>query len=376
MEELLAEFNGCTSLYRVVDSLGLTLKLAISQKSSIPVDEIALTVDGIFIADTDLIPELSIARVSIPNTLIGGKGGFGALLRHKAKQQGVKKTTDFGACRDLSGRRLRHVNDEILLQKWRDAKESGQEFDVTQPTKTGIDLWFLSAPSWTEGFGKKKHVKKGRKSRICSDWLHARENRSAPEGAPIWWGCPRGRRCEFAHGEGDLQGRAAEALKEKTATEKRDAENSQRRSYVESTDIANGVDGDAAIHELVSSGLKAGKRKRLGSDRQDASDEIDDDDAVSANEDLGKFFNWEWIQVLSGDAVLQDHNVVGVSEFATVGVMPHMTLGPGKWYFEIELLTAGLFQVIRCVIHHVMILVISLILLCNGCLGFVLDWLG
>lgn len=35
-----------------------------------------------------------------------------------AKRSGAKKTTDFGSCRDLSGRRLRHVNDEILLKKW------------------------------------------------------------------------------------------------------------------------------------------------------------------------------------------------------------------------------------------------------------------
>ncbi len=33
--------------------------------------------------------------------LVGGKGGFGAALRAMAKQAGEKKTTDFGACRDL-----------------------------------------------------------------------------------------------------------------------------------------------------------------------------------------------------------------------------------------------------------------------------------
>ena len=58
----------------------------------------------------------------------GGKGGFGAMLRAQAKVKG-KKITDFGACRDLSGRRLRHVNDEILLNKWKEAKEKGEEFD-------------------------------------------------------------------------------------------------------------------------------------------------------------------------------------------------------------------------------------------------------
>jgi hypothetical protein len=50
--------------------------------------------------------------------LQGGKGGFGAMLRAQAKGKGAKQTTDFGACRDLQGRRLRHVNDEIRIQKW------------------------------------------------------------------------------------------------------------------------------------------------------------------------------------------------------------------------------------------------------------------
>jgi len=35
--------------------------------------------------------------------------GFGAQLRALAKQKAAKQTTDFGSCRDLSGRRLRHV---------------------------------------------------------------------------------------------------------------------------------------------------------------------------------------------------------------------------------------------------------------------------
>lgn len=64
--------------------------------------------------------------------LLGGKGGFGAMLRIQAKQKGAKKTTDFGACRDLSGRRLRHINDEIILNKWKAARDSGKEFDVEQ----------------------------------------------------------------------------------------------------------------------------------------------------------------------------------------------------------------------------------------------------
>eukprot|EP00899_Mesostigma_viride_P008299 jgi/Mesvir1/17470/Mv08746-RA.1 len=58
--------------------------------------------------------------------LLGGKGGFGSLLRGAGATG--KKTTNFDACRDLGGRRLRHVNAEKNLQKWKgDRKERDLE---------------------------------------------------------------------------------------------------------------------------------------------------------------------------------------------------------------------------------------------------------
>lgn len=51
--------------------------------------------------------------------LRGGKGGFGSLLRGAATKAGQKKTNNFDACRDMSGRRLRHVNAEKKLEEWK-----------------------------------------------------------------------------------------------------------------------------------------------------------------------------------------------------------------------------------------------------------------
>ncbi|KAH7864358.1 hypothetical protein Vadar_028712 [Vaccinium darrowii] len=51
--------------------------------------------------------------------LCGGKGGFGSLLRGAATKAGQKKTNNFDACRDMSGRRLRHVNAEKKLEEWK-----------------------------------------------------------------------------------------------------------------------------------------------------------------------------------------------------------------------------------------------------------------
>lgn len=48
--------------------------------------------------------------------LCGGKGGFGSMLRAIGAQ--IEKTTNREACRDLSGRRLRDINEEQRLKKW------------------------------------------------------------------------------------------------------------------------------------------------------------------------------------------------------------------------------------------------------------------
>ncbi|WOL15425.1 hypothetical protein Cni_G24206 [Canna indica] len=67
--------------------------------------------DGIF-------PSLSLLL-----RLRGGKGGFGSLLRGAATKAGQKKTNNFDACRDMSGRRLRHVNAEKKLEEWKAEEE-------------------------------------------------------------------------------------------------------------------------------------------------------------------------------------------------------------------------------------------------------------
>ena len=97
-------------------------------------------------------------RVRVQSCLRGGKGGFGTLLRSSARQSGANLTTDFGACRDLQGRRLRHVNDEIKLRKWREAQEakekgiasSSDATDTMFDTPSGLYNWHLMVPSWAD----------------------------------------------------------------------------------------------------------------------------------------------------------------------------------------------------------------------------------
>jgi hypothetical protein len=57
----------------------------------------------------NLRPDI-ILKIELRGSLKGGKGGFGSLLRRIKPK--AKDDQNYEACRDLSGRRLRHVNNE------------------------------------------------------------------------------------------------------------------------------------------------------------------------------------------------------------------------------------------------------------------------
>lgn len=83
------------------------------------------------------------------------------MLKGQSKQAGAKRTTDFGACRDLQGRRLRHVNDEIKLRKWREMQRrksmglpAGEE--AMWKTPSGLYNWHLMVPNWASDSLSKK----------------------------------------------------------------------------------------------------------------------------------------------------------------------------------------------------------------------------
>lgn len=178
MYELFIHFNN-VKVYQFNNlPLGKEIKERIIQiNNNLLYNSFYLQMDGKIINENDRININSSMIIRVIIRLLGGKGGYGAMLKSLAKRSGNKKTTDFSACRDLSGRRLRHVNDEIILQKWKEAKENGEEFDPEQDTKTGIDMWFLNAPSWVDGFkgnARKRYMRPRRKTRLCIDWMSAR----------------------------------------------------------------------------------------------------------------------------------------------------------------------------------------------------------
>ena len=92
-------------------AFGSSLPLA-----DVPETEQRLVYAGRQLVDGQTLQECGIERdatLHLVLRLCGGKGGFGALLRAGGRSS-VNQNTD--ACRDLSGRRLRHVNADKKLQ--------------------------------------------------------------------------------------------------------------------------------------------------------------------------------------------------------------------------------------------------------------------
>ncbi|KAH8306120.1 hypothetical protein KR018_002039 [Drosophila ironensis] len=67
---------------------------------------------------------------------VGGKGGFGSMLRAIGAQ--IEKTTNREACRDLSGRRLRDINEEKRLRSWLE-KQGEREREAEERKKRKIE---------------------------------------------------------------------------------------------------------------------------------------------------------------------------------------------------------------------------------------------
>ncbi|KAG7204082.1 hypothetical protein KM043_001933 [Ampulex compressa] len=74
--------------------------------------------------------------VTLSPKLLGGKGGFGSMLRAIGAQ--IEKTTNREACRDLSGRRLRDINEEKRLKAWIE-KQSKREEEAAERKKKKLD---------------------------------------------------------------------------------------------------------------------------------------------------------------------------------------------------------------------------------------------
>ncbi|CAM0882133.1 unnamed protein product [Alopecurus aequalis] len=101
---------------------GAALLDAVSALSRVPAASLRLVTGRLDISPSSVLASFSDGQFSSASALLrlrGGKGGFGSLLRGAASKAGQKKTSNFDACRDINGRRLRHVNAERRLEEWK-----------------------------------------------------------------------------------------------------------------------------------------------------------------------------------------------------------------------------------------------------------------
>ncbi|KAI9300571.1 telomere stability and silencing-domain-containing protein [Cunninghamella echinulata] len=79
------------------------------------------TLGGKVLNDDDILFDnnnnQSIEQLNLSVRLRGGKGGFGSMLRAQGGKMNAQKTTNFEACRDLQGRRIRTVNETKRLEE-------------------------------------------------------------------------------------------------------------------------------------------------------------------------------------------------------------------------------------------------------------------
>lgn len=88
------------------------LKEQLSVLTGVPVqDQVLSTIGGQVLIDQTLDTDASLLQLNMSVKLLGGKGGFGSMLRAQGGRMNAQKTTNFEACRDLQGRRIRTVND-------------------------------------------------------------------------------------------------------------------------------------------------------------------------------------------------------------------------------------------------------------------------
>ncbi|CAN8237699.1 unnamed protein product [Cochlearia groenlandica] len=118
----LLDGKSLTLTFSSSSAYGDQIKHRIFEHTKIPTHLQRLVCGGYQISDDSSVTQPD-STVNLLLPLRGGKGGFGSLLRGAATKAGQKKTNNFDACRDMSGRRLRHVNAEKRLEEWKEGEE-------------------------------------------------------------------------------------------------------------------------------------------------------------------------------------------------------------------------------------------------------------
>ena len=270
--------------------------------------------------------------------ILGGKGGFGSLLKSQSRQAGANATTNFGACRDLQGRRLRHVNDAVAAaqaREWREKLKTGHVNEIDQArsiieTDSRVPGWYLELPAWSD-ISKKEYRKWQRQFRY---WKNEQEKERR--------------------------------LKE----EKRQQNDARIQHYVETANQAT-ESARSSLKAALQEGLSKHKKQKQEQQIQEqqeqkqGSRELDDVDDSSCSDNLSAKRMKQQpdsptaLLTLSGDVVLAHHDendtwhVQSQSNFCTFGIVlqwdqfreQQQSNQFLQLYWEVKLITGGLSQI-------------------------------
>ncbi|XP_078673877.1 splicing regulator SDE2-like [Branchiostoma floridae x Branchiostoma belcheri] len=159
-------------------STGTTLRQFLCGAEGVSPEDIVVTHHGKIVQQEDTIQPGGVYRVW--PRLVGGKGGFGSMLRAIGAQ--IEKTTNHEACRDLSGRRMRDVNDEKRLQEWLGKKaererEREEEKRRKREERLGRNKHFFNDPEYER---QKRQIMEG-----MSDSLQQGLEKAGPSGSGV-----------------------------------------------------------------------------------------------------------------------------------------------------------------------------------------------
>lgn len=127
MQQLNIFFNGKPLLSQSSESVN-NLRETVANQLQLSTDEFYLTQNGKLVHDL-----ISDGALHLHLRVVGGKGGFGSMLRAIGAQ--IEKTTNREACRDLSGRRLRDINEEKRVKAYMDKAKEREEEAAQKITK-------------------------------------------------------------------------------------------------------------------------------------------------------------------------------------------------------------------------------------------------
>jgi hypothetical protein len=142
----------------------IEIKRMIKERLSIPIQDQALCgLSGQWLYDDDEIElDGDFQTMTLCGRLLGGKGGFGSMLRAKGARMSSRKATNFESCRDLSGRRLQTLHDAEKLADYVE-KESERKRKQTEEKEKkiqeGLAASIIKKPKFDDQEFVKEHEK-------------------------------------------------------------------------------------------------------------------------------------------------------------------------------------------------------------------------